>query len=457
MDTIRQYLPPLGYRIKKTVVAVALCLVIYMVRGYRGMPLQSVIAAVICMLPQVSETRQSAYNRVLGTIIGAAWGLLFLLIFERIAPFFGGAMPIYTAMHEKPATAFSAFYCVLILLIAVGTGIALYTMVLIRQPDSASLAAVVFVCVVVPYPDIEAPLVQTANRIIDTLVGTLVAIGVNSFTLPRDKDDHTLFFLRTADLVPDRIGAIPSRVLVMLNRFFDDGARISLISEHGPAFFMSQMGSTKVNTPLIMMDGAALYDKAEQRYLEVIAIPHRDADIMFHLFRDMGLSFTVHTIHGNSYFIYREGERNEAEQALYEIMKRSPYRHYAEGLYYEEDQVVFFKFSDTEERIRRLEAKLGPHMERYHLRLVVRPQAGFPGVFSLYIYDESATIDNMKKALLARMKDDEPLNVVELHREKGPWNERKAVDLLVRLKNIYEPVCLPFMKKRNSQRHTNEN
>ena len=75
-------LPHLGQRIVKTTVAVFLCLLYYYLRGYRGedMPTEAVITAILCMQPYVRDTRDYAVNRFAGTLIGAFWGLMFLLL-----------------------------------------------------------------------------------------------------------------------------------------------------------------------------------------------------------------------------------------------------------------------------------------------------------------------------------------------------------------------------------------
>ena len=63
-----------------------------------------------------------------------------------------------------------------------------------------------------------------------------------------------------------------------LNYLYDDGARICLMSEHAPAFFALQMSETKLNTPLIVMDGAAIFDANENRYLSLETLPAEDSE-----------------------------------------------------------------------------------------------------------------------------------------------------------------------------------
>ena len=79
-NQIQRHLP--GQRILKTSIAVTLCLLYYMLRGRQGetMPAEAAITAIICMQSDLHDTRKSGFSRLAGTVIGAVWGFLFLLL-----------------------------------------------------------------------------------------------------------------------------------------------------------------------------------------------------------------------------------------------------------------------------------------------------------------------------------------------------------------------------------------
>ena len=81
------------------------------------MSAEAAITAIICMQPYVHDTRDYALNRIAGTLIGAAWGFLFLLV-----------VPLFPAVTGIPLYA----------LMGLGILISLYSAVVIRETACAA-------------------------------------------------------------------------------------------------------------------------------------------------------------------------------------------------------------------------------------------------------------------------------------------------------------------------------
>lgn len=424
-------LPRIGQRILKTSFAVFLCLLIYHLRGFHGqdMPTESAITAIICMQPYVRDSRNYALNRMAGTVIGAAWGLSLLLLLL--------AFPALGTNH-----------IVLYALMALGVLISLHTAVTLGKSDASGLAAIVFLCIVVSFPDIEQPLQQALNRLLDVFIGTAVAIGVNVCRLPRERRPDQVFFVRTKDLVPDRFSHISPAALFKLNALHDDGAKICLMSEHAPAFFMLQMSAAKLNAPLIVMDGAALYDANENRYLEAETIPAEISEALRERLDALGISYFIYTIHRDKTCIFHRGTLREEEKTIYDRLKSSPYRSYLEGEIYDLNEIVYVKIIAASEEIAQIKHSLRRTLPRAKLRAVVREQAGAPGISGLYIYSHTADMEQAKKRLMRLLREDDPtLEPVEL-RLNGPYrSEHDAMHLLTVLGDRYEPIRL-FPRRR---------
>ena len=418
------YFPYIGQRIYKTAVAVFLCLAFYYFRGYRGetMSAEAAITAIICMQPYVQDTRDYAFNRISGTLIGAVWGFLFLLV-----------VPLFPAVTGIPLYA----------LMGLGILISLYSAVVIRKPDTSSLAAIVFICVVIVYPDVEHPLDQAFHRVLDVLVGTGIAIGVNVFRLPRIKRRDQLFFVRTKDLAPDQLSQIPSAVLFRLNYLYNDGAKICLISEHSPAFFISQMNSLHLSVPMIVMDGAGIYDAGENIYLSTSNIPTDSSQWLMNQLSSMGISYFVYTVNKNRNFIYHHGTMSGEEQIVFQRLKRSPYRHYLDDDIFDPRDIVYIKIVAREEKAERIWRSIKESLAYHGLRAVLRPQAGLEQGGSLYFYSDQANVRQAEKQVMLYMqKKESQLKAREVFYEKGYHSEHDAVHLMHMLSNQYEPSHL---------------
>ena len=157
----------IGLRSIKTVVAVLICCLIDFFRGV--VPIQSTIAAILCIKPDKKDTIQTAVTRIIGTLIGGATGVLALLFFLKVG------IPYYSLL----------FYFILcILLIPV-----IYIPVRLGWPDATALTCIVYVVVAMGHTGELTPIQMAVERTVDTLLGIIVAVSVNAILPNHSKDD----------------------------------------------------------------------------------------------------------------------------------------------------------------------------------------------------------------------------------------------------------------------------
>ncbi len=154
------YLRFIGLRSIKTMVAVFLCLLI----GYfrQSDPLHSIIAAIVCMKGSARLGYTAGIDRTIGTMIGGLYGYFAIIFSNRIGINLSGIV----------------YYIIISLMIIP----VIYSTIYINTPDSVSIATIVFFIVTVSMSDAGdvEPLLYVINRLINTLIGIVVSVAVNT-------------------------------------------------------------------------------------------------------------------------------------------------------------------------------------------------------------------------------------------------------------------------------------
>jgi len=146
-----------GMRMVKTVVAVFLCGVMGLLRNEA--PVFSTVAAVLCMQNTAEDTFASGINRTIGTIIGGLFGSVLVLL----------CLNTWIADHML------VYY----LIISVALIPVIVITLIVKRPQVTGLACVVFLSITVSQITEGTPINHAIQRILDTLVGIMVAVAVD--------------------------------------------------------------------------------------------------------------------------------------------------------------------------------------------------------------------------------------------------------------------------------------
>ena len=241
-----------GQRIWRSMVAVWLCYALYFLRGRHGMPFYSVIAALQCLQPYNKEMGKVAQKRVLGTVVGALWGLVVLLLeLELLYEGVPDVLPHY-------------------ILLGLFVGVVLYSTVLLGIKESAYFSAVVFLSVAMNHIGDANPYLFAFNRLLDTVLGVLIAELVNRLHLPRLRVTATLFVSGVGDTILGSDRKLSPYSKVELNRLIEDGAKFTVSTGETQATVRELLEGVNLRLPIIAMNGAALYDLNTMEYLRTV-------------------------------------------------------------------------------------------------------------------------------------------------------------------------------------------
>ncbi|MBR2062002.1 MAG: HAD hydrolase family protein [Anaerotignum sp.] len=375
------HLPRIGMRMIKTSLAVCICFMIYFLRGEEGVPVFSTIAAIICMQPQVENSRQAAFNRIVGTLVGAAF-----------------AVAIVYLMREIPwQYRFFRYVVISFTIIPV-----MYMTVLLRKTGATALSAIVLLSICLSNHG-QPPIIDAGNRSFETIVGILVSLAVNSLHLPRKKANDFLFVTGFDGALYDEKNGITPYVSFELGQMLQAGLPFTIATERTPASLVSDLKGVELKLPVIAMDGAVLYDVKDKRYLATNGLDREVADRICAHADKKGYHYFRNVIWQNVLLIYYndfKDFKSEAEKQTYLSNRRSPYRNYVNGEVPEDGIVVYILLVLKDKEADELERELREMDETQELHFL-RDKSETPEEYChLKIYHKNATKEYMLQRLM---------------------------------------------------------
>ncbi len=375
------HFPRVGLRMVKTALAVSICFLIYFLRGEEGVPVFSTIAAIICMQPYVENSMETAFNRIIGTLVGAVFALLILHIIR------------YIPWHYR-------FFRYLVISFSVIP--VMYVTVLFKKAGASALAAIVLLSICLSNGG-APPLMDAINRSVETIVGILVSLGVNCLHLPRKRETDCLFVTGFDGALYDEKNGMTPYTLFELNHLLQRGLPFTIATERTPASLLSDMKEVELQLPVIAMDGAVLYDVKDKRYLATNGLDRELADAICTHADKKGYHYFRNVVWQNVLLIYYNDFRdfkNEAEKQTYLSNRRSPYRNYVNGEVPADGTVVYILLVLKDEEADKMEAELR-EMDTKKQLLFLRDKSETPEEYChLKIYHKNATKEYMLRRLM---------------------------------------------------------
>lgn len=366
-------LPGIGLRIIKSFVGVLLCYVVDYFRGGAGIVFYSQLAVLWCMQDYVSETIGKAKQRTIGTVIGALYGLIVILLFGS-----------------------SSFLPVVISLFII---VILYTTVLINKKQASYFSCVVFLSIVVNHIGDANPYLFVWNRFLDTMLGIGLGVFVNCFSLPRKKNRDILFISGLDDTLLSKNDNMTAYSRVELNRMIEDGAKFTISTVRTPGSLMAPLRDITLKLPVIVMDGAALFNIQDKKYEYVYVISSDQTKEIIRLLENEAVPYFANVIIDDMLVIYYQEAKDEVYNHVIGTLRKSPYRNYVKRPVPETEQVVYFMILDKKDTVDTLYEKLCLEGFDKKLKIVHYDSLDYEGYSYIKIYNKNAKKENMLEYL----------------------------------------------------------
>ena len=412
-------LPPVGSRIIKSAVGVLLCWCVYLLRGRSGIPFYSMLAALWCIQPYINKTMSMALQRTIGTFIGAAFGLITIVL------------EIYAFnIYDQPL----GFLIVALMIIPV-----IYTTVLIKRPNASYFSCVVFLSITVIHMTDENPFMFVLNRVLDTFIGIAVGMLVNSARLPRRRITDTLFTAELDDMLSPISEQLTPFSKVEINRMLSEGLNFTMVTMRTPASLMDIVSDVELKLPVVVMNGAALYDFRNNSYVKAYIISGDTCEKARNIINNAGMNVFTNALCDDSLVIYYDRLENEAEKAIFTSLKKSPYRNYINRKPQPEDRVIYLMMVDQSDRISALYDQLVHSEVGQLLKMITYPSQDYPGFSYIKIYNRNAGKQHMTE-ILCREYGIEKCSTVAA-------NGSRSMNSIARnLKHSFEPLIFKRSK-----------
>lgn len=371
-------LPPIGMRIVKSAIGVFLCYIVNLLRGGMGIVFYSQLAVLWCIQDYVSETKSRAKQRAIGTMIGAIWGLIIILLRATINKY----------IYQMSDIIYGIIISLSIVLV-------LYSTVVLKKKQASYFSCVVFLSIVVNHITDDNPYIFVFNRFLDTMIGILIGVFVNCFELPREKHKDILFLSGLDDTLLAPNGTMSDYSKVELNRMIEDGAQFTISTIRTPASLMEPLRNINLKLPVIAMDGAALYNIKENAYEHVYVISPENSKLIKEYLSQNEIPFFANVIIDDLLIIYYQHTNHAGYNELIQKLKASPYRNYINRQVPDDESVVYYMVIDSESKIKELYDRMvrDDFLKKY--KIVIQKSLYLNGYAMLKIYNHNATKENM--------------------------------------------------------------
>lgn len=380
-------LPPIGMRIIKSSIGVLLGFIIYLLRGKQGAPFYTALSVLWCMQPYPSNAKANARQRTIGTMIGAFYGLIMILLEYYFLPF---------------DNEFIRYLIISVLIIPV-----IYTTVVINKKNASYFSCVVFLSIVVNHLNDKNPYFFVFNRVLDTMIGIVLALIINTARIPRKKRDNLLFVSELDKALLNMHNTLTPYSKIELNKMLDDGLKFTIATMRTPAALLEALKDIRIKLPVIAMDGAILFDVKDNRYLKVYEMTYSETKEFLELFKENNLHCFVNVVVEDSVIIYYDDFKNEVEKRIYDTLRSSPYRNYIKEELPERYGAVYLMLIDENKKIENLYSQMKELGYTERFKILKYSSDDFPGYSYIKVYNKKAIKENMIQYIKELTKADD--------------------------------------------------
>lgn len=189
----------------------------------------------------------------------------------------------------------------------------------------------------------------------------------------------------------DKTGNLSSKSKKLLNESIEKNINFTVATARTPATVTQLLDGVNLKLPIIIMNGAAIFDINKNQYLHYVTITSQTVNILRDCINKSGLNAFIYTIKENHIFVYHSNLANPYQKDFYNDRNKNKYKTFVKEDITEDTDVVYFTILDKETRVNELYNQIkdinGIYIAKYR-------DVYHKDYFNLEIYDINASKAN---------------------------------------------------------------
>ena len=286
------------------------------------------LATVYSLHQNKKKSLIQAKNRGIASIIGGIYGILIVLLFsvtiDKLLPSSTSNSLWEYAIANDSSTKAIWNYVIKYVLFAVFAIVLIQFTVMIRQPDMTFIAMLTYIAVVISGQSVIYGIVRIAS----TLWGVVVALLVNFIVLPHYKNKKKLFVVGLDGFTYQDGAKLPGFETYKLNQLISRNAFVVFYTSRTTGSFFRLTDSLENNAPVILMNGAAIYDFHTEKYLYKTYMPIDTKKKLLELLKEFNVNHFENVVKDDILYIHSPVLTNEGEEIYARMRKNAAYTNY---------------------------------------------------------------------------------------------------------------------------------
>ena len=346
----------IGGRIIKTSISISICIFLYF--AFKCLefipgcpdnlafiiynPFFAGIATAYSIYPDKKSSYQQAKNRCVASVIGGVVAIVVVLLYELIAQKAWPVLPSATLTDLIIPYILVSIFPILVISIGVA----------LEQRGAIFVSILTFLSITVnPNAFISSVDLGTfggvcifgLNRILSTVIGVLVALGVNIIRIPsKIKNNDLLFVVGLDGILKNDDEVFKGYSRYKLNSLIYNKINCTMFTTRIPTTFMHLFEENKLNNPIICCSGAALYDTNKLSYIKTTPIPYDVSVKIDKILSPLGVTPFKNYIINDVLNIYCESIENVGEKLYVDKQKNAPYNNVIMGVNESKSDVLYY-------------------------------------------------------------------------------------------------------------------